>query len=47
MHGTRQGGGWKQEEMEEKRVHSLLTESFMCYYVLSVSLVLLKLKLEQ
>lgn len=47
VHGARQGGGRKQEEMEEKHVHSLLTESFMCYYVLSVSLVLLKLKLEQ
>lgn len=47
MHGAREGERRKQEEMEEKHVHSPLTESFMCYYVLSVSLVLLKLKLEQ
>lgn len=47
MHGAREGEGRKQEEMEEKHVHSFLTESFMCYYVLSVSLVLLKLKREQ
>lgn len=28
VHGTREGGRRKQEEMEGKHVHSLLTESF-------------------
>lgn len=37
VHGAREGGGRKQEEMEEKHVHSLLTESFLLFCVVSQS----------